>query len=74
MVAMRSVKAAIAQSMKMRDLINSNSPDHSLGDKAPVGLEMARGNEAAARERHYVFTNGKGMRLGAPTEADGRNT
>jgi hypothetical protein len=37
MVAMRSVKAAIAQSIKMRDLINSNALDHSLGDKAPVG-------------------------------------
>jgi hypothetical protein len=35
---------------------------------------MARGNEAAARERHHVFTNGKGVRLGALTEADGRNT
>ena len=30
MVAMRSAKAAIAHSMKMRDLINSNSADHSL--------------------------------------------
>ena len=30
MVAMRSPKAAIAHSMKMRDLINSNSADHSL--------------------------------------------
>ena len=37
MVAMRSAKAAIAHSMKTRDLINSNSADHSLGDKAPVG-------------------------------------
>jgi len=60
--------------MKMRDLINSNALDHFIRRQSPGWLEMARGNEAAARERHHVFTNGKGMRLGAPTEADGRNT
>jgi hypothetical protein len=41
-VAMRSVKAAIAHSMKMRDLINSNSPDYSLGDKGLVAGNGSR--------------------------------
>ena len=65
MVAMRSPKAAIAHSMKMRDLINSNSADHSLGDKAPVGASrhLCRRGSLSFKQR--------GRRAGAsysPTE------
>ena len=77
MVAMRSPKAAIAHSMKMRDLINSNSADHSLrrqssgwGLAASMPSRQSIIQTTRPPRGSVVFTNRNrpGVRLGRPQQ------